>query len=145
MADDRRPNRDNKPSIQIPKNTTVSVEENQDGGQTPKTPADEGIDFFQAGVSPGEAPIRVYDLGLDPDGGPSKDLSVRSRLHLWLQPSVELIDSTFAFHPHTRPTYFVSQFKQERLPRRMAYSRRISPWMAACSGGITLRRGREYI
>ncbi len=77
MADNRRLKRDEKPSIQIPKNTSVGVEEHQDGEQTPKTPADEGIDFFQAGVSPGEAPIRVYDLGLDPDGGPSKDLSVR--------------------------------------------------------------------
>ena len=44
----------------------------------PKTPADEGVEFFQAEVHPGESPIRVYELRLDPDGGPSKDLSVRS-------------------------------------------------------------------
>ncbi|KIL69487.1 glycoside hydrolase family 133 protein [Amanita muscaria Koide BX008] len=39
---------------------------------TPKTPADEGIDFFQSQVIPGESPIRVYQLRLDPDGGPNK-------------------------------------------------------------------------
>jgi glycogen debranching enzyme len=47
---------------------------------TLKTPADEGVDFFQSEVHPGESPIRVYELRLDPDGGPSKELSVRSYL-----------------------------------------------------------------
>jgi len=47
---------------------------------TPKTPADEGIEFFHAEVHPGEPPIRVYELRLDPDGGPSKELSVRSHI-----------------------------------------------------------------
>ncbi len=42
----------------------------------PKTPADEGIEFFQGEVNPGETPIQVYELALDPDGGPSKALSV---------------------------------------------------------------------
>ncbi|KAF9557321.1 glycoside hydrolase family 13 protein [Agrocybe pediades] len=42
---------------------------------TPKTPADEGLEFFQSQVQPGDHPIRVYELKLDPDGGPSKELS----------------------------------------------------------------------
>lgn len=66
-----------QPSIQIPsfglKNERIGDEEVP---ITPKTPADEGIDFFEAGVTEGEAPIRVYELRLDPDGGPSKELSV---------------------------------------------------------------------
>ncbi|KAF8584023.1 glycoside hydrolase family 133 protein [Ramaria rubella] len=41
--------------------------------KTPKTPADEGIEFFQSSISLGEAPIYVYELQLDPDGGPNKD------------------------------------------------------------------------
>ncbi|KAG6854523.1 hypothetical protein C0991_005435 [Blastosporella zonata] len=42
---------------------------------TPKTPADEGIEFFQSQPRPGDAPIRVYELHLDTDGGPHKDRS----------------------------------------------------------------------
>ncbi|KAF8638941.1 hypothetical protein AX16_010415 [Volvariella volvacea WC 439] len=42
---------------------------------TPKTPADEGIDFFESQVVPGETPLRVYELHLDVDGGPHKDHS----------------------------------------------------------------------
>ncbi|KAG6844634.1 hypothetical protein H0H87_005291 [Tephrocybe sp. NHM501043] len=42
---------------------------------TPKTPADEGIEFFQSQPQPGDAPIRVYELHLDTDGGPHKDRS----------------------------------------------------------------------
>ncbi|KAL0579269.1 bifunctional 4-alpha-glucanotransferase/amylo-alpha-1,6-glucosidase [Marasmius crinis-equi] len=41
----------------------------------PKTPADEGIEFFQSAVAPGESPLRVYELRLDVDGGPHKDRS----------------------------------------------------------------------
>ncbi|KAG7093876.1 hypothetical protein E1B28_007515 [Marasmius oreades] len=41
----------------------------------PKTPADEGIDFFQSALTPGEAPLRVYELRLDVDGAPHKDRS----------------------------------------------------------------------
>lgn len=42
---------------------------------TPKTPADEGIEFFQSATL-GDQPIRVYELRLDDDGGPVKDASV---------------------------------------------------------------------
>ncbi|KAL0067147.1 bifunctional 4-alpha-glucanotransferase/amylo-alpha-1,6-glucosidase [Marasmius tenuissimus] len=41
----------------------------------PKTPADEGIEFFQSALNPGESPLRVYELRLDVDGGPHKDRS----------------------------------------------------------------------
>jgi glycogen debranching enzyme len=63
------------PSIQIPAKLETGPLES--GGVTPKTPADEGIDFFEGAIAPGETPISVYELRLDPDGGPSKELSVR--------------------------------------------------------------------
>ena len=46
--------------------------------KTPKTPADEGLDFFESAFKEGEPAIRVYELRLDPDGGPNKDKSVRA-------------------------------------------------------------------
>ena len=42
---------------------------------TPKTPADEGIEFFQSATI-GDKPIQVYELKLDADGGPNKDAAV---------------------------------------------------------------------
>ncbi|KAF9218130.1 hypothetical protein BS17DRAFT_722188, partial [Gyrodon lividus] len=42
---------------------------------TPKTPADEGKEFFLGPRSEREQPIRVYELGLDPDGGPNNQRS----------------------------------------------------------------------
>ncbi|KAF8449235.1 glycoside hydrolase family 13 protein [Boletus edulis BED1] len=42
---------------------------------TPKTPADEGKEFFLNERLEGEKPIRVYELRLDPDGGPNKQRS----------------------------------------------------------------------
>ena len=66
-----------QPSIQIPSSgLNKEHSSHEEIPITPKTPADEGIDFFEAGVSRGEAPIRVYELRLDPDGGPTKELSV---------------------------------------------------------------------
>jgi len=47
---------------------------------TPKTPADEGIEFFEFASVDSKAPIRVYELPLDPDGGPNKERAVRSLL-----------------------------------------------------------------
>ncbi len=44
--------------------------------KTPKTPADEGIDFFESAIRHGETPIYVYELPLEPDGGPSKSREV---------------------------------------------------------------------
>jgi hypothetical protein len=46
---------------------------------TPKTPADEGITFFETELQAGECPIRVYELHLDPDGGPNTEKSVSNR------------------------------------------------------------------
>ncbi|KAH7885855.1 glycoside hydrolase family 13 protein [Phlebopus sp. FC_14] len=42
---------------------------------TPKTPADEGKEFFLSEICAGEQPVRVYELRLDPDGGPNKERS----------------------------------------------------------------------
>lgn len=64
------------PTITIPKEGF----EPSNGAKTPKTPADEGIEFFEAASVPGERPIQVYELKLEPDGGPSKEKSVRRGL-----------------------------------------------------------------
>ena len=45
-----------------------------------RTPADEAIDFFESGFKQGDDAIRVYELALDPDGGPNKDRSVAYRV-----------------------------------------------------------------
>ncbi|EJU03556.1 glycoside hydrolase family 13 protein [Dacryopinax primogenitus] len=41
----------------------------------PKTPADEGLEFFAREHQVGDAPIQVYELPLEEDGGPNKDRS----------------------------------------------------------------------
>lgn len=85
MSKARKVKTGDQPSIQIPI-VGLKKERSGDGNPvtpiTPKTPADEGIDFFEAAVADDEAPIRVYELRLDPDGGPSKRLSVRDYIHL---------------------------------------------------------------
>ncbi|KAH8832592.1 glycoside hydrolase family 13 protein [Flagelloscypha sp. PMI_526] len=68
-----------------PKPSNVSIPSKITGGSssgsgsasptTPKTPADEGIEFFQSAIAPGEDHIRVYELSLDADGGPPPDRS----------------------------------------------------------------------
>jgi glycogen debranching enzyme len=79
MAKARKTRSGDQPSIQIP-SSGFEKEQSRNGEPitpvTPKTPADEGIDFFEAEITEGEAPIRVYELGLDPNGGPSKRLTV---------------------------------------------------------------------
>ncbi|CAL1714662.1 unnamed protein product [Somion occarium] len=63
-------------SVKIPANNiTHTSSESPKTPKTPKTPADEGIDFFESAFTQGEEPIRVYELQLDPDGGPNKDRS----------------------------------------------------------------------
>lgn len=42
---------------------------------TPKAPADSALEFFSSSAQ-ANAPIVVYELGLDPDGGPNKDRQV---------------------------------------------------------------------
>lgn len=71
-------------SVIIPENTPLSAD--TDGTKTPKTPADEGIDFFESAFKQGEKPIQVYELQLDPDGGPNKDRSVEylSQMNLFV-------------------------------------------------------------
>ncbi|KAJ7634145.1 glycoside hydrolase family 13 protein [Mycena polygramma] len=69
-----------KPSVSIPKRSgsksnSSSSQSSPITPKTPKTPADEGLEYFQSSVAPGEAPIQVYELRLDSDGGPHKDRS----------------------------------------------------------------------
>ena len=57
---------------QVQLDTAVEVD---NAPTTPRTPADEGKEFFLSERSEGEQPIRVFELRLDPDGGPSKQRS----------------------------------------------------------------------
>ncbi|KAI9458217.1 glycoside hydrolase family 13 protein [Lactarius psammicola] len=74
------------PTLTIPRNKhtppSSSAGSSPTIAKTPKTPADEGIDFFESSIKHGEAPIRVYELPLEPDGGPSK-----SREYIRLPPA----------------------------------------------------------
>ncbi|KDR65730.1 hypothetical protein GALMADRAFT_81520 [Galerina marginata CBS 339.88] len=78
----KQANAGQKPSISIPRAKSASSSASSASSPsgptaplTPKTPADEGIEFFQSQALTGDSPIRVYELRLDPDGGPSKELS----------------------------------------------------------------------
>ncbi|KAH9479582.1 Glycogen debranching enzyme [Psilocybe cubensis] len=70
-----------KPSLTIPRQKSVSRSPSASPSPTsaspltPRTPADEGIEYFQSHPRPGDAPVPVYELCLDPDGGPSNALS----------------------------------------------------------------------
>ncbi|KAG6831110.1 hypothetical protein H0H92_012787 [Tricholoma furcatifolium] len=78
MAKPRKqsPRQKSPPSVVIPPTTIdTSASAAPITPTTPKTPADEGIEFFQSQVRQGDAPIRVYELRLDVDGGPHKDRS----------------------------------------------------------------------
>lgn len=71
-----------KPSLSLskPPKSRSSADPSPTTPISPKTPADEGIEFFESASRPGEAPIQVYELHLDVDGGPHKDCSVASFL-----------------------------------------------------------------
>lgn len=60
------------PKVEIPAAGTGA----SDAPKTPKTPADEGIEFFESAAGGGDVEIKVFELRLDPDGGPSKERSV---------------------------------------------------------------------
>ncbi|KAJ7077886.1 glycoside hydrolase family 13 protein [Mycena belliarum] len=66
-----------KPAVTIPKRSASASSSHSSPVElkTPKTPADEGIEFFQSSLAPGETPIQVYELRLEPDGAPHKDRS----------------------------------------------------------------------
>ncbi|KAF9268988.1 glycoside hydrolase family 13 protein [Marasmius fiardii PR-910] len=64
-----------KPRVNIHKGKNTSSGETSPISAGPKTPADEGIEFFQSALAPGEAPLCVYELRLDVDGAPHKDRS----------------------------------------------------------------------
>ena len=88
-------------TVVIPKNNVLDSQSDKSAEprtpKTPKTPADEGLDFFESAFKEGEPAIRVYELRLDPDGGPNKDKSVRR--------SCEFNITAFV-HPPTRRTVY---------------------------------------
>ena len=100
---------------------------------TPKTPAEEGLEFFGSAVKPGEGPIKVYELRLSEDGGPSKDLQVGYPLTL-----IEMhliVSSTSASLLRTRPTSSASRSKRGRPHPRTVSSRPTFRWMGRPSAG----------
>jgi len=115
---------------------------------TPKTPADEGIEFFQSQVLPGDPSISVYELKLDPDGGPSKELAVCIHSFVtdpWLGSYARsFINSIFGCLLHTLHTFYASQFKQALQPPRMASLRPISHWMEARLAEINSLRESKH-
>ena len=66
-------------SIVMPKASKngVVAAPSKDGSRTPRTPADEGIAFFEGPVGRTEGPIQVFELELEADGSPTKEKSVR--------------------------------------------------------------------
>jgi len=64
-----KPSRPELPLVSIPPPEPHPI-------NTPKTPADEAIDFFHRAPVPSDPPIQVYELRLEEDGGPNKDRAV---------------------------------------------------------------------
>ena len=112
---------------------------------TPKTPADEGKEFFLGERSADEQPIRVYELRLDPDGGPNKQRSASWPGFQFECSFITRTHSISVFHRPTCRTYYASPWMQERLPQRMACSKQTSRLMEACSSGISSRVEREGV
>ena len=62
-------------SIAIPPPATTKTSSGPKSAKV-KTPADEGIDFFEGEVKKGDGDIRVFELKLAEDGGPTKEGAV---------------------------------------------------------------------
>lgn len=106
---------------------------------TPKTPADEGKEFFLSERSEGEHPIRVYELRLDPDGGPNKQRSA-SWPGLSLRVSTYLrLHSTSVSHLPMSLTSCASLWMRGHLPRKMVYLEQTSLSTVARSSGTGSR------
>lgn len=73
-----------KPKLPLPPKVDIPVPSAADHASAPKTPADEAIDFFESAPLPGDAPIQVYELKLEEDGGPNKSKAVRLDLSPFL-------------------------------------------------------------
>ena len=58
--------------VEIPKHSLHGSE--AESIRTPKTPQNEGISWFESDARHG--PVQVYELTLEPDGGPNKDRAV---------------------------------------------------------------------
>lgn len=98
-----------KPSITIPHSNSRSASVSGSASSprspltptTPKTPADEGLEFFSSAPTQGETPILVYELRLDPDGGPNKDRQVNCALTKLCPSFDNEIISTYVYLPRT--------------------------------------------
>lgn len=111
---------------------------------TPKTPADEGKEFFLSERLEGEQPIRVYELRLDPDGGPNKQRSAS-----W--PSLLLGVSTYSRPCSTSVSHLpicltscASLWTRGHLLQKMAYLEQTSLSTVALSSGTGSRNESEH-
>lgn len=97
-----------------------------DQPNTPKTPADEAIDFFQRAAAPSDPPVKVYELRLEEDGGPNKERAVSFFPYLIILVQIFISDASFSthvFHLPTCPIFCVYRWMQEPLLARTVYSR----------------------
>ena len=106
---------------------------------TPRTPADEGKDFFLSERSVGEQRIRVYELRLDPDGGPDKQRSASPPSRSLRASTYSRPHSIFVSHLPMSPTYYASLWMRGHPPRKMVYLKPTSRSTVACSSGTGSR------
>ena len=102
---------------------------------TPKTPADEGKEYFLSEQRADEKPIRVYELRLAPDGGPNKDRSVSAISVLGFIAVKIKACSISASHQHIPHIFYASLLLQERQPQKTVCSKPIFRWMVVYSSG----------
>ena len=111
---------------------SISTALRPEGG--PKTPADEAIHFFESAASETQA-VRVYELALEDDGGPSKDRAVRRTTRLATN-SPDLIpapSSTYAYLLRMSPMCCVYRCMRVCLHPRTESSRPTFRWMEESS------------
>jgi hypothetical protein len=63
-----------KPSLSIPPPSESSFNPSATP-KTPRTPADEALTYFTSPTTSTSSPVRVFELPLEPDGGPNKERS----------------------------------------------------------------------
>lgn len=84
-----------KPRPALPPKVDIPVPSAADLASAPKTPADEAIDFFESAPIPGDAPIQVYELKLEEDGGPNKDRAVSPPSDLISLTDIDRVDASY--------------------------------------------------
>jgi hypothetical protein len=123
-------------------NVSVSIPPPHPKEGSLKTPADEGIEYFEGDVKGDEEPVRVYELRLEEDGGPNKDRAARSNLHRrFVTMADDWAYSTHVFHLRTFRTYYASLWMLARMLPRTECSGPTSRLMEGSLIGLNLWNG----